>query len=51
VLDVNLDNFEGGGNSNQIRQNIIVWWDEEEIRERLRNRESDRIGDVSYVDG
>jgi hypothetical protein len=51
VLDVNLDDVKGGGNSNQICENVIVWGDEEEVRECLRDRENDWVGDVLYVNG
>ena len=51
MLDVNLDNVEGGGDANQICEDVIVWGDEEEVGKRLRNRESDRVGDILHMDG
>ena len=51
MLDVNLDNVEGGSDSNQICEDAIVWRDEEEVCERLRDRESDWVGDILHVDG
>ena len=49
MLDVELYNVKRGGDSNQICDNAIVWRDEEEVRECLRNRESNWVGDVLYV--
>ena len=51
MLDVDLDNVEGGGDTNQMCEDVIVWRDEEEVRERLRNRESDWVGDILHMDG
>jgi len=48
---VNLDNVKGGSNSNEICENAIVWRNEEEVRECLRNCENDWVGDVLYVNG